>query len=61
MEKSVYLYIQTNKMKAQQNIHQQSLTALRAISTWSTSLCGSDTVIGFTYNNEPKQGRSWEG
>jgi aryl-phospho-beta-D-glucosidase BglC (GH1 family) len=56
MENNVYLYIQTNKMKAQQNIHQFNLTAQRAISIWSDSLCGSDTVIGFTYNNEPKQG-----
>ena len=48
-------------MKAQQNIHQFNLTAQRTISIWSDSLCGSDTVIGFTYNNEPKQGRSWEG
>ena len=55
MEKSVYLYIQTNKMKAQQNIHQFNLTAQRAISIWSDSLCG-DVVMGFTYNNEPKQG-----
>jgi hypothetical protein len=39
-----------------QNIHQQLSTAQRAISIWSDSLCGSDTVIGFTYNNEPKQG-----
>ncbi len=42
-------------MKAQQNIHQQSLTASRAISTWMDSLCG-DVVLGFTYNNEPKRG-----
>jgi aryl-phospho-beta-D-glucosidase BglC (GH1 family) len=56
MEKFIYLYIETNKMKAQQNIHQFNLTAQRAISIWSDSLCGSDTVIGFTYNNEPKQG-----
>ena len=53
MEKSVYLYIQTNKMKAQQNIHQLNLTASRAISIWMDSLCG-DVVLGFTYNNEPK-------
>lgn len=43
-------------MKAQQNIHQFNLTAQRAISIWSDSLCGNDTVIGFTYNNEPKRG-----
>ncbi len=43
-------------MKAIQNIHQQLSTAKRAISIWSDSLCGSDTVIGFTYNNKPKQG-----
>ena len=41
-------------MKALQNIHQQLSTASRAISTWSDSLCG-DVVVGFTYNNEPKQ------
>jgi hypothetical protein len=41
-------------MKAIQNIHQQLTQAFRAISIWSDSLCG-DTVIGFTYNNEPKQ------
>jgi hypothetical protein len=43
-------------MKAIQNIHQQLTQAFRAISIWSDSLCGDDTVIGFTYNNEPKQG-----
>ena len=40
-------------MKAQQNIHQLSSTAQRAITIWSDSLCG-DVVMGFTYNNEPK-------
>lgn len=54
MEKSVYLYIQTNKMKAQQNIHQQLSAASRANNIWSDSLCG-DVIVGFTYNNEPKQ------
>lgn len=54
MEKFIYLYIQTNKMKAIQNIHQLNLTAQRAISMWSDSLCG-DVVLGFTYNNEPKK------
>ena len=53
MEKFIYLYIETNKMKAQQNIHQLNLTAQRAISIWSDSLCG-DVIVGFTYNNEPK-------
>lgn len=47
-------------MKAQQNIHQLNLTAQRAISIWSDSLCNDiifeGSVIGFTYNNEPKQG-----
>ena len=43
-------------MKAQQNIHQFNLTAQRAISIWSDSLCGDATVVGFTYNNEPKRG-----
>jgi len=38
-----------------QNIHQNIIKANRALSTWLDSLCG-DTVIGFTYNNEPKQG-----
>jgi hypothetical protein len=43
-------------MKAIQNIHQLNLTAQRAISIWSDSLCG-DVVLGFAgYNNEPKQG-----
>jgi hypothetical protein len=42
-------------MKAIQNIQQLNHTAQRAISTWSDSLCG-DVVLGFTYNNEPKQG-----
>ena len=41
-------------MKAQQNIHQQLSTQQRAISIWSDLLCG-DVVLGFTYNNEPKQ------
>ena len=41
-------------MKAQQNIHQLNNTAQRAISIWSDSLCG-DVIVGFTYNNEPKQ------
>jgi hypothetical protein len=41
-------------MKAQQNIHQQLSTATRALNTWSNSLCG-DVIVGFTYNNEPKQ------
>lgn len=41
-------------MKALQNIHQVNSTAQRAISIWSDSLCG-DVVLGFTYNNEPKQ------
>ena len=56
MEKFIYLYIETNKMKAQQNIHQQLSTATRALNTWSDSLCG-DVILGFiAYNNEPKQG-----
>ena len=38
-----------------QNIHKQLSTATRALNTWSDSLCG-DVVLGFTYNNEPKQG-----
>ena len=42
-------------MKAQQNIHQLTNVAQRAISQWSDSLCG-DVIYGFTYNNEPKQG-----
>jgi hypothetical protein len=43
-------------MKAIQNIHQLNLTAQRAISIWSDSLCG-DVILGFSaYNNEPKQG-----
>lgn len=42
-------------MKAIQNIHQLTNTQQRAISIWSDSLCG-DVVLGFTYNNEPKQG-----
>ena len=41
-------------MKAQQNIHQQLNTSTRALNTWSDSLCG-DVLVGFTYNNEPKQ------
>ena len=41
-------------MKAQQNIHQLNMIAERAISQWSDSLCG-DVIVGFTYNNEPKQ------
>lgn len=45
-------------MKAQQNIHQLNLTAQRAISIWSDSLCG-DVILGFSaYNNEPKQGKT---
>jgi hypothetical protein len=39
-----------------QNIHQDLTTIMsRAIQLWSNLLCGDDTVIGFTYNNEPKQ------
>ena len=38
-----------------QNIHQLNSTAQRDLILWSDSLC-QDTVIGFTYNNEPKQG-----
>lgn len=38
-----------------QNIHQNISLASRTLTTWSDSLCG-DNVIGFTYNNEPKQG-----
>jgi hypothetical protein len=41
-------------MKALQNIHQLNMIAERAISQWSDSLCG-DVIVGFTYNNEPKQ------
>ncbi len=41
-------------MKAIQNIHQLNRTAQRGLSIWSDSLC-QDVVIGFTYNNEPKQ------
>ena len=37
-----------------QNIHQLNNAAQRAISIWSDSLCG-DVILGFTYNNEPKQ------
>jgi hypothetical protein len=44
-------------MKAQQNIHQLNLTAQRAISIWSDSLCG-DVIVGFTYNNEPKKDKT---
>ena len=46
-------------MKAIQNIHQLNNTAQRAIQLVSNSLCGDfswDVVVGFTYNNEPKQG-----
>jgi hypothetical protein len=41
-------------MQALQNIHQQLSTASRANNIWSDSLCG-DVIMGFTYNNEPKQ------
>ena len=45
-------------MKAIQNIHQLNLTAQRATSIWSDSLCNDiifeGSVNGFTYNNEPK-------
>jgi len=41
-------------MKAIQNIHKLTSTQQRAINIWSDSLCG-DVVLGFTYNNEPKQ------
>ena len=41
-------------MKALQNIHQLNMIAERAISQWSDSLCG-DVIVGFTYNNQPKQ------
>jgi hypothetical protein len=44
-------------MKAQQNIHQLNMITERAISQWSNSLCG-DVIVGFTYNNEPKQTRT---
>jgi hypothetical protein len=43
-------------MKTIQNIHQQLTQMFRAISLWSSSVCG-DIIFGFTaYNNEPKQG-----
>jgi hypothetical protein len=49
-------------MKAQQNIHQLNNVAQRAISQWSDSLCNDiifeGSVLGFTYNNEPKQTRT---
>jgi hypothetical protein len=52
-----YIFIDTNnKMKAIQNIHQLNSTAQRAISIWSDSLCRGIDELGFTYNNEPKQG-----
>lgn len=47
-------------MKTIQNIHQQFTLAFRAISIWSNSLC-NDVMLGFSYNNEPKQGQSWSG
>jgi Na+/H+ antiporter NhaB len=45
-------------MKAIQNIHQLNNTAQRAIQLVSNSLCEDfswDVLVGFTYNNEPKQ------
>lgn len=45
-------------MKAIQNIHQINSATLRPTQIWSDSLCGDDTVIGFTYNNEPKRGKT---
>ena len=48
-------------MKAIQNIHQLNSTSQRGLSIWSDSLCRGIDELGFTYNNEPKQGRSWEG
>jgi hypothetical protein len=47
-------------MKAQQNIHQLNRTAERALilsasSLWS-DIIFEGSVIGFTYNNQPKQG-----
>jgi hypothetical protein len=42
-------------MTQAQNIHQLNTIAERAISQWSDSLCGV-IIVGFTYNNEPKQG-----
>jgi hypothetical protein len=51
---SIFIYTITIKMKAIQNIHQLNRTAQRGLSIWSDSLC-QDVVIGFTYNNEPKQ------
>jgi len=47
-------------MKTIQNIHQQLTQAFKAISKWSDLLC-SDVILGFMYNNEPKQGHSWSG
>jgi hypothetical protein len=46
-------------MKTIQNIHQDLTTIFsRAIQLVSGSLCGDfnwDVVLGFSYNNEPKQ------
>ena len=46
-------------MKAQQHIQQHQTSRALTMSTnslWSDSVIGgSDTIIGFTYNNEPKQ------
>ena len=57
MEKFIYLYIESNQMKQIQNIQHQSLRALTMSSTslWSDCAVGN-SIVGFTYNNEPKQG-----
>ena len=44
-------------MKAQQNIQQHQASralTMSASSLWSDSVIGG-SVVGFTYNNEPKQ------
>jgi hypothetical protein len=47
-------------MKAQKNIQQHQASralTMSASSLWNDFVIGgSDTIIGFTYNNEPKQG-----
>lgn len=47
-------------MKITQNIQLQLTHTCRAIILWSSSL-RNDVILGFSYNNEPKQGHSWSG
>jgi len=47
-------------MKTIQNIHQAFRQLFSTITIWSDVLC-ANIMLGFSYNNEPKQAKSWSG